>query len=622
MFAGVYGRSMRRILVLIIVALVSVLPTVFVTASRSSASGQTDQYPTVDGQYSGTGVIPARGFFTLQVAGRGGVPASGAGAVAVNVTVTNPTASSFLTVYPTGQALPTAANLVFSSGQTVPNMVVVKLGTNGQITMYNYGGNVDVIVDVQGWFPADSSFTGLTPARLMDTRPGYPTIDSQYSGTGSIGASATTDLVISGRGGVPATDVGAVALNITVVGATRDSYLTAFPSGASRPTAANLNYRAGQTVPNMVIAKLGAGGAISLYNFAGNADLVVDVLGWFPATGSFVGLTPARLLETRGGLPTIDGQSQGGGPVGPNGLLALTVVNRGGVPATGVGAVALNVAVTSPTATSFLTAFPSDAPSRPTAANLNFTAGQTVPNMIIVKVGANGQITLFNFAGSTDIVVDVLGWFPAGSGYTGLTPARLMDSRTIAPPPTTTTTTTTTTAPPTTNPPTTQPPAASIKPGTYTVNGQIAPGRYTMPAAKNGCYWERLSGFSGTLDDIIVNDFQAFNGVAIIDIAGSDAGFDFDGDCGNMRLYTPPAALTPFFAAGAFIVGQDIPAGTYTSTAVAGCYWERNSGMGGSLDDVNANDYVSTGGQQIVTIQPSDVGFHSNDKCGTWVLNG
>lgn len=84
-----------------------------------------------------------------------------------------------------------------------------------------------------------------------------------------------------GRGGVPATGVGAVALNVTATNPTRSSFLTVWPSGAGRPTASNLNFVAGQTMPNMVIAKVRTGGQVSIDNNTGNVDVVVDVLGWF-----------------------------------------------------------------------------------------------------------------------------------------------------------------------------------------------------------------------------------------------------------------------------------------------------------------------------------------------------
>ena len=90
----------------------------------------------------------------LQVTGRGGVPASGVSAVVLNVTVTEPSAGSVLTAFPTGQTLPLASNLNFSAGQTVPNLVVVKVGTGGKVSLYNAFGTVHVVADVAGWYDA------------------------------------------------------------------------------------------------------------------------------------------------------------------------------------------------------------------------------------------------------------------------------------------------------------------------------------------------------------------------------------------------------------------------------------------------------------------------------------
>ncbi len=209
---------------------------------------------------------------------------------------------------------------------------------------------------------------------------------------------------------------------MTVTEPTAASYVTVFPTGASQPTASNLNMVVNQTVSNMVIVPVGAGGQISLFNLAGQTHLVVDVLGWFPAGASFGGLTPARLLETRlgAGLVTIDGQFQGVGALNADRTFDLSVLGRGGVPATGVGAVALNVTVTEPTLGSFLTVFPAGQ-LRPTASNLNMSTGKTVSNMVIVPVGVNGRISIYNLAGTTQVVVDVLGWFPAADVVTTTT---------------------------------------------------------------------------------------------------------------------------------------------------------------------------------------------------------
>ena len=125
---------------------------------------------TIDGQYAGTGPIGQGVESTMTVLGRGNVPTSGVGAVALNVTVTNPTLGSFLTVWPTGAPRPLASNLNFVPGQTVANAVITKVGTNGKISVFNNGGGVDVIIDVVGWFPDNQSYVGLTPARFADTR--------------------------------------------------------------------------------------------------------------------------------------------------------------------------------------------------------------------------------------------------------------------------------------------------------------------------------------------------------------------------------------------------------------------------------------------------------------------
>lgn len=369
---------------------------------------------TTDGQFLGGGVVGAGSTLNLTVAGRGGVQASAA-AVALNVTVDQPTSASYITAFPTGANRPTASNLNMTAGQTVANMVIVPVGTGGQISLFNFSGSTHLIVDVLGYFPT-GSVTGLTPARLLDTRADGTTIDGAFQREGAVGPNTVKNLTVAGRGLVPAgATAGAVALNVTATEPTGNSYITVFPAGSTQPTASNLNVVPGQTVPNMVIVPLGAAGQISLYNQSGNTHLIVDVLAWFPsATASITGVNPARLLETRSGLSTVDNKFNATGKFGPGGTQSVTVVGRGGVPASGVAAVALNVTATGGTLGSFLTVYPKGA-TRPNASNLNFTAGQNVPNMVMLPVGADGQVTIFNLAGSTDVIVDVLAWFPDNS---------------------------------------------------------------------------------------------------------------------------------------------------------------------------------------------------------------
>ncbi|MFN8020292.1 MAG: hypothetical protein U0Q03_02085 [Acidimicrobiales bacterium] len=366
---------------------------------------------TIDGQALGGGQVGAGATLNLTVTNRGGVPASGVAAVALNVTATEGTAASYITAFPTGSTRPTASNLNTLPNQSIANMVIVPVGTNGQISLFNFAGSTHLVADVLGYFPT-GSVNGLNPARLMDTRADGSTVDGQAKGGGAVGNGGTTNLTVLGRGGVPASGVGAVALNVTATEGTGSSYVTVWPTGQTRPTASNLNTTPGQTVPNMVIVPVGSGGQISLFNFSGNTHLIVDVLAWFPsATASITGVTPQRLLETRSGLSTIDNAFNATNAIPAGGQQSVTVVGRGTIPASGVAAVALNVTATNPSSSSYLTVWPKGQ-TKPTASNLNFTPGQTVPNMVIVPVGANGQVNIFNFAGTTDVIVDILAWFP------------------------------------------------------------------------------------------------------------------------------------------------------------------------------------------------------------------
>ena len=236
------------------------------------------------------------------------------------------------------------------------------MGEGGKVSLYNYAGSAHVIVDVAGWYGAEGSrFTPVAPSRILDTRTGVG------APAATVGPASTISLQVTGRAGVPAAGVSAVVLNVTVTQPTATSFLTAWPAGAARPLASNLNDVAGQTVPNLVIVKVGEGGQVNLYNHAGTAHLIADVAGWFGdgAESTFTALAPARILDTR--TATKPGAAS---------TLELQVTGRGGVPATGVSAVVLNVTVTEPTATSFLTAWPAGS-ARPLASNLNYVAGLT-----------------------------------------------------------------------------------------------------------------------------------------------------------------------------------------------------------------------------------------------------
>ena len=211
------------------------------------------------------------------------VPAN-AVAVALNVTVTQPSTTSFLTIWPQGTQAPDTSNLNMVANQTVANLVVVALGAK-QVSVRNAFGTTHVIVDVMGWFAA--GFEGVVPARLMDTRLGI--------GGVALGPNETRLLAVGGAKGVPA-NAAAVALNVTVTNPTASSFLSVWPAGGAVPNTSNLNFLPNQTVPNLVVVGLNAG-QIAIRNAFGSAHVIVDVMGWF--SSGFEPLTPGRVADTR-----------------------------------------------------------------------------------------------------------------------------------------------------------------------------------------------------------------------------------------------------------------------------------------------------------------------------------
>jgi hypothetical protein len=325
-------------------------------------------------------------------------------AVVLNVTAVWPSANSFVTVYPSGQPRPLASNLNTSANAIVPNLVTVQVGADGRVSLFNDAGTTDLIADIAGYYTnevAGSTFQALAPTRVLDTR----------SGTGApaarVGPGGTVSVQITGRPGVPATGVTAAVLNVTAVWPSSSSFVTAYPFGQPRPLASNLNTSPNAIVPNLVVVQVGAGGKVSLYNESGSTDLIADIAGYYTTDvggSSFRSLPPARVLDTRSGA---------GAPaarVGTGGTVSVQVTGRAGVPAAGVTAVILNVTAVWPSSSSFVTAYPSGQ-GRPLASNLNTSPNVIVPNLVVVKVGADGKVNLYNDAGSTDLIADIAGYY-------------------------------------------------------------------------------------------------------------------------------------------------------------------------------------------------------------------
>jgi hypothetical protein len=275
---------------------------------------------------------------------------------------------------------------------------------------------------VTGATVAGSGFVSYGPTRFLDTRSGL--------GTGAPGAVApfgTVRLAVGGVAGLPA-DVSAVVMNVTVTNPTVGGFITVYPDGGTRPLASNLNFTAGQTVPNLTMIPVGANGFVDLYNGSpGSSDLIADITGYYTRSGG-AGYVPAgvfRVFDTRTGEGTDSGVA---GPVPAGAVLPQTIVGRIPTPR-GATAIVLTVMATQPQGPGFVTVY-SSGTSRPVASNLNFVAGQTIANTVVVPIGADGKINFYAHS-TTHLVVDEAGFFVPGNRnlFVPVTPVRKVDTR-------------------------------------------------------------------------------------------------------------------------------------------------------------------------------------------------
>jgi hypothetical protein len=149
--------------------------------------------------------------------------------------------------------------------------------------------------------------------------------------------------------------------------------------------------------------------------------------------------------------------------------------------------------------------------------------------------------------------------------------------------------------------------------GTFRIGKDIKPGTYRTRQGSGGCYWERLKGFGGNLNDVLANELT--DAPAVVTILKGDKGFQTSGCADWTSDLSKITDSKTKFGDGTFIVGTDITPGTYRAPGGDACYWSRLKGFTGDLGDVIANDLPS--GSTLITIAKTDEGF-STSGCGTW----
>jgi hypothetical protein len=343
------------------------------------------------------------------------VPAT-AQAYAFNITVVPPAALSYLSAWPTGLATPVTTTLNSPSGSIVGNAAIVQAGTAGAINLLA-GNNTNVIIDVDGYFappgsPQALAFFPVTPCRVADTRTGNG-FTGAFGPPSLVGATTRNFPVQQSSCDIPSTQ--AYSVRMTVIPPGPLGFLTTWPAGLPEPVAATLNAPNGGVIGNEAIvpAGTGAGGPISVYVSA-NTNLVIDINGYFPLSGSngslhFYPLPPCRVADTRAG-------SGFSGAFGQPSLVAGAARNfpmlssSCGIPSS-AQAYSLNLTVVVPSGgvLGFLTAYPAGE-GLPVAATLNAGTGGVVAAATLVPAGTGGAVSVYA-SGNTDLLIDISGYF-------------------------------------------------------------------------------------------------------------------------------------------------------------------------------------------------------------------
>jgi hypothetical protein len=282
------------------------------------------------------------------------------------------------------------------------------------ITITDPAGEADTVTQTITVIPVGATldealgFNPVGPVRLFDTRLGRSADALRDVAKGQISGRDVLEVQLTAIAGyVPGSGVGAVSLNVTSTGSGGAGFITVYPCGG-RPDVSSLNFAAGQTVGNAVIAPVSADGTVCFFSST-PTDIVVDMNGWFAEGSAFNPVGPGRVFDTRSGESPNALRDVTKTKLGANTMMEVKLTDLAGfVPGSGVSAVSLNVVATGPDAAGFITVYPCG--SRPAVSSVNFATGQTVGNAVIAPVSADGTVCFYSLA-TSDLIVDINGWF-------------------------------------------------------------------------------------------------------------------------------------------------------------------------------------------------------------------
>jgi hypothetical protein len=358
---------------------------------------------TRDGTGGVTGPVNGGASVRLQIAGVNGIPADNVTGVAINITATDESSTGDIIAYPDGTTVPGTSNLNYTAGTNIANLAIVPVGADGAIDLYNSSaGTTQLVGDVFGYFTSDmtaagdTTYTPITPTRILDTRVGIGAPEAKLPSNGTLA------LQVGGANGIPA-GVSAVAINLTAVDEGGPGFLTAYADGTATPAVSNLQFGT-SAISDMAVVPVGADGKIDIHASASgySTNVVADVSGYFAAGTAgetYRAIPPTRLVDTRTSKAVAAGGTL---PVTPGSTVVAPQITM-----------VANLTAVESTTSGFLVAYPAGT-SRPGTSSVDYDTDQTIADLAIVATG-DGTADIYNdSSGSVDVIVDCLGYFSAG----------------------------------------------------------------------------------------------------------------------------------------------------------------------------------------------------------------
>ncbi len=230
-------------------------------------------FTTTDGAQQGVGRRSAGQVTQVIVGGRNGVPAD-AEAATVNIAAATPDQNGFIAAFACDEPQPTASMINYQTGRTIAGGATISLSATGTLCVFTQRA-MDLVVDVTAYTPAGAIVDQQQPARLLETRPGEPTVDAQQQGIGQRTAGQVTEVQVTGRAGVTGAATAGI-FNIAVANPEAQGFAAIWPCDEMMPGSSAINFQAGQTIANNATIQLSDEGTICVYTHRAT-DLVVDL---------------------------------------------------------------------------------------------------------------------------------------------------------------------------------------------------------------------------------------------------------------------------------------------------------------------------------------------------------